>query len=90
MIFKRRVDSLNKQNNYWGFRGIKGQMFFNVLVNCAVDEAKLAEQLKLALSDPKGFGGATERLEKLFRKTSYVVQIGKDFMEARRHLSWQA
>jgi len=29
--FKTRVDSLNKQNPYWGFRGVNGQMFFNML-----------------------------------------------------------
>ena len=27
--FKTNIDSFNKQNNYWGFTSIKGQMFFN-------------------------------------------------------------
>lgn len=29
--FKTRNDSLNKRNRLWGFRGINGQMFFNML-----------------------------------------------------------
>jgi len=31
--FKSSLDSENKINNYWGFSAIKGQMFFNQLVN---------------------------------------------------------
>src|SRR3972149_12241759 len=31
--FKSKVDGLNKRHAYWGFRGIKGQMFFNMVVN---------------------------------------------------------
>lgn len=30
--FKSSVDSINKRNRLWGFKGINGQMFFNMLV----------------------------------------------------------
>jgi hypothetical protein len=34
--FKSKVDSTNKsQSGLWGFKGIKGQMFFNMVVNVA-------------------------------------------------------
>jgi hypothetical protein len=36
--FKRQVDGINKQNELWGFRGTKGQMFFNMLLNAAKSE----------------------------------------------------
>ena len=35
--FKSRVDGINKRNELWGFKGIKGQMFFNMVVNVADD-----------------------------------------------------
>ena len=31
--FKSAIDGLNKRNRLWGFRGINGQMFFNMLYN---------------------------------------------------------
>ena len=30
--FKSKIDSINKSNEYLGFKGIKGQMFFNMFV----------------------------------------------------------
>lgn len=33
--FKSLTDGINKRNNLWGFKGIKGQMFFNMVVNTA-------------------------------------------------------
>jgi hypothetical protein len=29
--FKTKIDSINKRNRLWGFKGINGQMFFNIL-----------------------------------------------------------
>ena len=77
--FKRRIDGLNKQNNYWGFRGIKGQMFFNMLVNCAGDETELGSKLKLAIKAPSNFRDAVDSLE-LFE--NYVKQTGEQFVAA--------
>ena len=33
--FKSKVDGINKRNSFWGFNGIKGQRFFNMVVNVA-------------------------------------------------------
>jgi len=41
--FKIENDSLNKRNNYWGFKGYSGQMFFNILYNAADLNHKLTE-----------------------------------------------
>ena len=30
--FKSSIDGTNKRNPFWGFKGIKGQMFFNMVV----------------------------------------------------------
>lgn len=35
--FKIKVNSINRRNELWGFNGIKGQMFFNMLVNVTDD-----------------------------------------------------
>lgn len=32
-VFKTELDGLNKRNRLWGFKGINGQMFFNMLYN---------------------------------------------------------
>src|SRR2546427_7408829 len=50
--FKSQIDSLNKRYQYWGFKGIKGQMFFNMLVNTAGDEKECEHELKKALVAP--------------------------------------
>src|ERR1019366_2826378 len=32
-INKRHIDGIDRRNELWGFKGIKGQMFFNMVVN---------------------------------------------------------
>src|SRR5215470_16093659 len=44
--FKTQVDGLNKRNEYWGFKGIKGQMFFNQVVNVAMDRNETDQELR--------------------------------------------
>ena|SRR5713226_3260964 len=50
--FKSQVDGTNKRNAYWGFQGIKGQMFFNMVVNVAGDTSELDHELKVAIIPP--------------------------------------
>ena len=58
--FKFQIDSASRQTNYWGFRGIKGQMFFNQLANNVEELSKsnnklgdeLDDQLRTAIRDP--------------------------------------
>ena len=41
--FKSRVDSINKRHRLWGFKGINGQMFFNMLVKTSAAGNRTAE-----------------------------------------------
>src|ERR1700674_118411 len=61
--FKREIDSINKQNQLWGFRGIKGQMFFNVLLNVTQTE-ECDPILKGVLAVPADDMAAAAQLER--------------------------
>lgn len=82
--FKRTVDGINKQNKLWGFGGIKGQMFFNLLAN-ALEElnasSELDEQIRSVIDLPKDNAAANAALR---RFKAYVVEIGQRFVELGR------
>jgi hypothetical protein len=50
--FKTKVDGINKRNEFWGFKGVKGQMFFNMVVNVADDSTKCDQEIKAAIKVP--------------------------------------
>jgi len=77
--FKSNIDSANKRHAYWGFKGIKGQMFFNMVVNVADVETECDEELKAALSMPASEDMARSRIKTF---TSYVKRIGEQHVEA--------
>ncbi|MDG3008311.1 restriction endonuclease FokI C-terminal domain-containing protein [Paludisphaera mucosa] len=77
--FKSKIDGINKRNEFWGFKGIKGQMFFNMVVNVADDEAECDQELKAAIALPTGEEIARSRI-KTFH--SYVKRIGHEFVES--------
>ena len=86
--FKSQIDSLNKANSLWGFRGFKGQMFFNILTNVAAsfgdanEAASLNEynaELKAALAIPPNEEMAKSRIRNF---TSYVNRLGEQFVSA--------
>jgi hypothetical protein len=77
--FKRRVDGINKQNEYWGFKGIKGQMFFNVLVNSADNEKDCDSELKAAITVPESEDIAASRIRTF---ASYVKRTGDHHIKA--------
>ena len=70
--FKSKNDGLNKRNELWGFSGIKGQMFFNLLVNAAEDETEVDQELKAVLTDP-----VNELQQPIENFESYVKRIGE-------------
>jgi len=79
--FKRRIDGINKQNQLWGFSGIKGQMFFNMLVRSATELGHVEEldhQLKATLREPVDDEGAASKLESF---SDYVSKLGKTFVD---------
>ena len=77
--FKSKVDSLNKLNAYWGFKGIKGQMFFNMVINVADDIDECNQELKLALTIPDNEQIASSRIKNF---SIYVKRLGEQRIEA--------
>ena len=77
--FKSKVDGINKRHTYWGFKGIKGQMFFNMLTNAADDVAECDQELNAALAVP-----STEEIARSRIKTfaSYVRRVGEQHLDA--------
>lgn len=79
LAFKSQIDSINKRNEYWGFKGIKGQMFFNMLVNGAGDSPELDSELKAALSLPADEVAAGSRIRNF---ESFVTRVGQQVLDA--------
>lgn len=77
--FKSSVDGINRRNEFWGFKGIKGQMFFNMVVNNADDQAECDQELKSALAVPANEQLASSRI-KTFQ--SFVKRLGDDWVSA--------
>ncbi|MEZ6072278.1 MAG: hypothetical protein R3C10_18965 [Pirellulales bacterium] len=75
--FKSKIDSINKRHTHWGFKGIKGQMFFNMLVN--MEDAECDSELKAALTVPQDEGIARSRMKSFVR---YVERIGDDYVKS--------
>lgn len=77
--FKSKVDGLNKRHEYWGFKGIKGQMFFNMLVNVSADPDECDSELKAALAVP-----TSEEIARSRTKTfvSYVKRLCDQHVES--------
>ena len=77
--FKRQINGINLQNPLWGFGGIKGQMFFNMLVKTAPDISEFDKELQYTIREPANEEEADSQLN-AFR--SYVTRIGQQFVDA--------
>jgi len=77
--FKSQIDSTNKRHGFWGFKGIKGQMFFNMVFNVADDEGELDQELKAALAVPANEQVASSRIKTF---VSYVNRLREQWLEA--------
>lgn len=76
--FKSKIDGINKRHEHWGFKGIKGQMFFNMVVNVAEDIDECDQELKVALAVPTSEEMAKSRIRTF---ASYVKRIGDVHVE---------
>ncbi len=76
--FKTKIDSVNKRHENWGFKGIKGQMFFNMVVNVAHDPAECDQEIKGAIAVPSNEDIARSRIRTF---SSYVRRIGDGYVE---------
>lgn len=77
--FKSKIDGINKRNELWGFKGIKGQMFFNMVVNVADDADECDQELKSALAVPTNEQIASSRIKTFL---SYVKRLGEQWVSA--------
>jgi hypothetical protein len=75
--FKSKIDGINKRNELWGFKGIKGQMFFNMVVNVADHAEECDQELKAAIAVPTSEQIASSRI-KTFQ--SYVRRLGEQWV----------
>ena len=62
---KYELDSINKLNPLWGFMGINGQMFFNMLSNSAKSKETLTKLLKQVLKCPENINSAKDKINAL-------------------------
>ena len=77
--FKSKIDGINKRHERWGFKGIKGQMFFNMVVNVANDAAECDQEIKAAIVAPTTEYMARSRIRTF---SSYVRRIGDAHVES--------
>jgi hypothetical protein len=75
--FKSKIDSINKRNELWGFKGIKGQMFFNMVVNVADNTEECDQELKSALAVPANDQIASSRIKTFL---SYIKRLGEQWV----------
>jgi hypothetical protein len=72
--FKTTVDGINKRNEFWGFKGVKGQMFFNMVVNVADDPIKCDQEIKASIKVPTNEEVASSQIKSF---CNYVNRIGE-------------
>lgn len=77
--FKTRVDGINKRNEFWGFKGVKGQMFFNMVVNIADDSTKCDQEIKAAIRVPTNEEIGSGQIKTF---CNYVNRIGEHHLES--------
>lgn len=85
--FKTSIDGFNKRNRLWGFKGINGQMFFNMLYNSSSGAGlleNLNNVLKVSLSVPTDILDAKQKISLLSEFTSSLTDYVSDKRSAPR------
>jgi len=72
--FKSRIDGLNKKYKLWGYSGIAGAMFFNLVRSTGEDVKKLEQNLKNYLLVPKDFNEAKLKIQSF---ADYIKRLGE-------------
>ena len=81
--FKTEIDGFNKKNSLWGFKGINGQMFFNMLYNASSGAGmvdNLDKTLKTAILIPQNI---TEAKQKITVLTNFSNSLSTYVSEKR-------
>lgn len=85
--FKSDIDGQNKQFPYWGFKGMNGMMFFNMLYNSTGEDTRdeLAELLRRAIQRPADETEAKENIRSLEGFVERLRNDAEDLRKAPRH-----
>ena len=85
--FKTENDGLNKKNSLWGFRGINGQMYFNMLFNSSAATGKSEKfdtVLKEAIKEPQDIDDAKRKISLLAEFSDSLSKYVMDKKSAPR------
>ncbi len=82
--FKSKIDGINKRNNWWGFKGIKGQMFFNLVVNVSDGDSDCEAELRTAIAVPADNNVAASRIKTFGSYISRLRQMRDRFSHRSR------
>ncbi len=88
--FKSNNDSINKRNRFWGFKGINGQMFFNMLYNLSKKKGILEDLndiLKICLKIPNNIEEAKNKIQILLKFIDNLFQLADSKRECPRKKS---
>jgi len=85
--FKSEIDGQNKRFPYWGFKGMNGMMFFNMLYNSSGAERRdeLANLLRQAILRPSDEEDAKEKIRALEGFVERLRNEADDLRKAPRH-----
>jgi len=86
-VFKTKIDSLNKQNQFWGFKGMSGQMFFNMMFNTSADHGLLDrfdQLLKWTIEKPSDSAAAKLAIDEFVTQAANLGQFFPDGRAAPR------
>jgi len=79
--FKTVIDGINKRNRLWGFQGINGQMFFNMLTKNSISGNRLEEfssLLKKSFPVPASLSDAKNIIKSFESFTKDLAQYSAD------------
>jgi hypothetical protein len=81
--FKTKVDSINKQYRLWGFKGISGQMYFNLLYNISSDKKEDRIFLNLLIKTIKMPNDITQAKGQIKELAEYAESLAKHVSDKR-------
>lgn len=85
--FRAEIDSLNKRHRLWGFKGISGQMYFNMLYNVSTGAGlldKLDSILKQCIAIPADLTDALSKIDLLSKFSDSLANYTPDKKQAPR------
>jgi len=77
--FKTKIDGINRRHEFWGFKGSKGQMFFNMVFNVASGSVECDQEIKAAINIPMNEDVASRQINTF---CSYVSRLGEHHLQS--------